>query len=483
MQISREEILKVYEAGPEAVVLLVQELCSRITKLEQTVASLDAKVKELEARLAKDSHNSHKPPSSDGPKKPLRTKSLRQKSDNPSGGQKGHAPHQLSQVDNPDKIEVKRVLNCEHCQRDISAQKPKKVKKLQAFDIPPLRIGVTEYQAEVKDCMGCGKENHAELPEGITQPVQYGPNLKALAVYMMNGHFMPYERTSQFFSEVFGHTLSQGSLYNFQNRFYGLLSSVEHRIKKDILNSPVAHFDETGINIAGVLHWLHSASSKELTYYAVHKKRGSQAMDAIGILKEFLGRAVHDRWKCYFNYPCVHSLCNAHILRDLTFVEEQKQEAWAGKMKKCIKAMKESMDYYKEKGKTLSTKLKIYYENRYDRIIRQGLALHKSAKLKSLPQKRGRKAQSPGKNLLDNLKEYKNDILAFLYDPNVPFDNNQAERDVRMAKLKEKISGCYRSTKGAEFFCRIRGFISTARKKGLPVLQSIQQVFIQQASF
>jgi len=355
------------------------------------------------------------------------------------------------------------------------------VEKRQVFDIPPLQVKVTEYQMEIKDCCRCGKENQAESPEAITQPVQYGPNLKSLAVYMMNGHFLPYERTSQFFSEVFGHPLSQGSLYNFQKSCYGLLEDVEQRIKQDIFNSPVAHFDETGVNMAGKLHWLHSASTKELTYYAIHPKRGAQAMDAIGILKEFAGRAVHDHWQSYFNYPCAHALCNAHILRDLTFVEEQKKEAWAGKMKKCIKAMKASVDYFKEKGKALNTELKTYYENRYDRITQQGLALHKNKKSKSLPIKRGRKAQSPGKNLLDRLKEYKNDILAFLHNPLVPFDNNQAERDIRMAKLKEKISGCYRSPQGAEFFCRIRGFISTVRKKNLPVLQSIQQAFIHQA--
>jgi transposase len=484
MYLSREDILKVYYSGPDAVVALVQELCSRLTQLEKKTEQLTERVQYLESIITKDSHNSSKPPSSDGFKKPKRTASLREKSGRRIGGQKGHKGHQLEMVNNPDHIKLHRVTFCRNCRGSLENYKADNFEKRQIFELPPLHIEVTEHQAEIKLCPDCGTENRAVFSSGVEQRAQYGPRLKALAVYMMNGNFIPYDRLAQFFAEVFHHSVSPGSLYNFNRNCYNLLELTENRIKQEILNAPVVHFDETGTNLSGKNHWLHSASTLESTFYSIHKNRGGKAFEDIGILGSFSGVAVHDNWKSYFYYSCSHSLCNAHHLRELTFLDEEHEESWAGKMKKCLRAIKSSVDYFRNKGKEPNTRLKMYYEDRYGRILRDGFRYHREEvpAPKNIPKKRGKKAQSPGKNMLDHLRKHKISVLTFMHNLDVPFDNNQAERDIRMSKLKDKISGCYRSLEGAQFFCRIRGFISTVRKRKLPVLCSIENVFLNQAA-
>lgn len=475
MALSDREIRLIYDAGFEAVRAVIQSLEGRIEILEQEVAA-------LKAVMSKNSRNSSKPPSSDGfSKKAPRTQSLRKPSGKKAGGQNGHNPFFLKPVDRPDSIVEHGVDQCRGCGKSLRRKTILRQDKRQIFDLPPLRLDVTEHRADVKLCPCCGLENRGEFPQGLRQAAEYGPRVKGLAVYLMHGHFVPYDRLATFFKEVFHQSISLGSLFNFNRNGYRLLQSSENRIRQDILQAEVAHFDETGVSLSGKGHWLHSASTAGATYYEVHPRRGNEAMDDIGILPKFGGRAMHDYWKSYLRYPCRHGLCNAHHLRELNFLLQTYQETWAGKMKKCLVAMKNSADYYRgKKSHKLPKKLLAYYEGRYDRILREGFALHRNDHAPPT-NRRGRKAQAPGKNMLDRLKHDRDSVLAFLRHLNVPFDNNQAERDIRMTKLKQKISGCFRSMEGARFFCRIRGFISTLRKRNLPVLDSLYDVFLNAA--
>lgn len=470
MALTEKEIRTIYDSGFEAVRSVIQSLEKRIEVCEREIA-------DLKAMMSKNSRNSSKPPSSDGFEKPKRTSSLREQSDKRPGGQKGHERYFLKPVEKPDQIILHGVDHCSDCGKSLKGVSALEYEKRQVFDLPSLRLEITEHRAEVKRCPCCGAENRGEFPTGLKQAAEYGPGVKALVNYLMHAHYMPYDRLREFFKEVFGQEISPGSFYNFTRNCFDRLQELEARIKQDIMDSAVVHFDETGINLSGKGHWLHSASTSVSTYYEVHHKRGNEAMDAIGILPNFKGVAIHDHWQSYFEYLCSHGLCNGHHLRELTFLEEEQGEAWAGKMKKCLRAMKTSADYFRGRIRKLKPDLLNYYENRYDRIVREGLSLHRNKPGPPSRGRRGRKTQAPGKNMLDRLGQDKISVLAFLYHLNVPFDNNQAERDIRMAKLKQKISGCFRSMEGAQFFCRIRGYISTLRKRNLSVFDSMKAIY------
>jgi transposase len=467
MYLSREEILKVYYAGPDAVVALVQELCSRITQLEERVAR-------LERIIAKDSHNSHKPPSSDGYDKP-QPKSRRQPSGLPPGGQQGHEGHTLRMSDHPDRIEWHRAERCRHCRRSLKEVKSSSHEKRQEFDVPPVKIEVVEHRAEIKTCPFCGHVQKADFPANIQQPVQYGPRLKSLAVYLNNYQFIPYERMSELFQDIFSFPISPGTLVNINKVCHGRLENFESAVKTQLADAKVANFDETGLRMEGKRAWLHSVSTTLLTFYGVHSKRGQEAIDDMGILPKFNGRAIHDCWTSYFDYQCEHGLCNAHLIRELIFTHEQHHQAWAKNMIDCLLDIKEAVGIRKRISNRLEKKNIKEYEIRYDRIIANGLKQNPVLKTTARQKKRGRVKQSQPKNLLDRMKNHKKEVLAFMYDFNVPFDNNLAERDIRMMKVQQKISGTFRSREGANIFCRIRSYISTVRKNGLNVLEAVRK--------
>lgn len=453
----------------------------RIEALEAEITELREHNRRLEARLSLTSANSSKPPSTDWARGPW-PKSLRQKSGRKPGGQDGHPGATLRPMEHPDRIVRHRVRSCGTCRRSLVDVKSYEPEKRQVIEIPPQEMEVTEHQTEIKVCPDCGEETRGKFPVGITQPVQYGPRLKALSAYWANYQFIPYERQEELFRDLYGHSISQGTLVNFNRDCSGRLAGAEGAIREGILRAEVSHHDETGVYIAGKREWLHGAGTRSLTAYETHPRRGKEAMDAMGILpgKPAGTRAVHDHLESYYGYDnCQHSLCNAHHLRELTFVEEEYGQRWARKMKRLMVRIKEAVEAAKTQGAENLPQRRIrQFERAYEKLIGQGLRANPAPVVpKDAPKKRGRRKQTKPKNLLDRLDKDRGDVLAFMRDFRVPFDNNQAERDLRMIKAKQKISGCFRSRQGAKSFCRIRGYISTARKNGVPILRALQDAF------
>jgi transposase len=440
----------------------VQKQQVQIQQQQVRIQQLEARVHDLETRLSKNSSNSSKPPSSDGLKK--KTKSQREKSDKKPGGQQGHMGKGLTQIEKPDVIVTHTPSHCDECGLNLGAVTGVCAEKRQVFDIPQPTVEVTEHRVEEKKCPCCKAMNRAVFPENIRGPVQYGERVQALTVYFAHQHFIPVDRLCQIFEDIFGVAISSGTCANVDEKLFLKLESFERSLKIYLLAARVLHFDETGMRCEKKLHWVHVASSQVATLYTIHPKRGQEAMDAAGILPEFNGIAVHDHWFPYFSYKqIIHALCNTHHLRELTFIHEQEKEDWAKQMKDFLILGKQEVEKYAEVG-ILPRGILRQLEQTYAQIISRGLEYH--AQLTPLPKgKRGRPKQRDGKNLLDRLQEKQNCVLQFMYNFAVPFTNNQGEQDIRMVKLKQKISGCFRKLRGGQIFCRIRSYISTARKQ------------------
>jgi transposase len=468
-----KEVRAVYAQGEDAVVQLVGTLVQCIQQQAEAIRKLEETVQKLQDQLAKNSNNSSKPPSSDGLKKP-RTRSLRKPSGRKTGGQVGHKGHTLKQVADPDHIEAYRVRECSQCHTSLGDVEAVGCEKRQVFDLPPVQVEVTEHQAEIKDCPHCGHRNKAEFPRDVTQPTQYGSRIKAHAAYYNDYHFIPLQRTSEIFADLYGHRVSEGVVLQSGVVMADCVRPATEAIKQQLIGSHVVHFDETGLRVVGKLHWVHGASTATLTHYQLHQKRGSAAMDDIGILPQFHGTAVHDHWKSYFKYDhASHSLCNAHHLRELNFVDERYQQEWASEMVALLLEVKTEVEQASLSQDHLEAEMIAEFERRYNSLVTKGLEANPPPP-DPPPKKRGRKKQSPPKNLLDRLRDFKPQVLAFMYDFRVPFDNNQGERDVRMIKVKQKVSGSFRTETGADDFLMIRGYISTARKNGQSVINVLQ---------
>jgi transposase len=456
----------------EELISLILSLQQQAQEVQRTVAEQAAEIQKLRDQLAKTSRNSGQPPSSDGLKKP-RTRNLRRKRGRRSGGQEGHAGHTLKMVEKPDHIEVHEASECPQCAADLHAVEACELERRQVFDVPPVRIEVTEHRAEIKVCPQCGERVKAQFPADVTQPVQYGLRIKAQAVYLNNYQLIPWARTCELLGDFYGHTPAQALIWDANA---GVVDQIEPSLEatqRQLIASPVVHFDESGLRVEGKLNWLHVASTEWLTYYTVHPKRGQAGMQAMGILPAFQGRAMHDHWKPYFTFDdCQHALCNAHHLRELQFIVDQYPQPWAKEMSQLLLDIKAEVEAAPLEQMSLAPPRLTHFEQRYDELISQGLEANPPP-TDPPRKKRGRKKQSPPKNLLDRLQQFKPHVLAFMYDFRVPFDNNLAERDVRMVKIKQKVSGAFRTRTGAETFCAIRSYISTVRKHGLDVIDAI----------
>lgn len=419
----------------------------------------------LVSRLNLNSSNSSKPPSSDQ----NRRKASRAKGDKKAGGQKGRVGVTLQRVDKPDKVEVIKL--------DRRGLPPGRYREAgyesrQVFDISISRI-VTEYQAEILEDSK-GSRFVAPFPQGVTKAVQYGRGLKAHSVYMSQYQLIPYKRIQEYFREQLGIPVSEGSIYNFNQEAYGLLETFDEKAKAELAVSALLHVDETGINMNGDRRWLHCTSNSSWTYFSPHEKRGTEAMDSIGILPKFKGILCHDHWKPYYSYDCMHALCNAHHQRELEGVWGEDKQQWAKEMKTLLEEINRAVE---DAGGLLETGESEKYRQRYRAIVKNAEAECPAPDETSRKGKRGRVKRTKARNLLERLIEYESDVLRFMDNKIVPFTNNLGENDIRMTKVQQKISGCFRSMDGAKIFCRVRSYLSTCRKQGISSSHALEILF------
>jgi transposase len=452
---------------------LISSLQREIEVLRAENAALRQEVADLRRQLDKNSSNSSKPPSSDGLKKPPRVLgSLRGKSDKPSGGQKGHGGDTLKQVVEPDLIERHEAQACGHCLSGLTRAMAAGVERRQVFDLPEPRLWVTEHQATVYRCAHCRNRTTAAFPQGVASPAQYGPRVRAAAVYLNVQQLIPEDRAAQTMADLFGAvSLCADSIVAWGRKKADELWIVAERIASFVAEAPVRHLDETGFRVAGKLHWLHTASTTALTSYRVTTRRGDLPKGFRG------GVVVHDHFAPYYALAGVrHALCNAHHLRELKALIDIDHEPWAWQMRDLLLDANAAVHKAIAEGaRALAPPLLRSLIKRYNAILRRGLAFHRNLPPLVSSKAPRRPPRRPGHNLIIRLNKFKADALRFVHDFAVPFTNNDAERDLRMMKVKMKISGAFRTLEGARVFATLRSVIATARKQGWNILHALTQ--------
>jgi len=452
----------------EQLAALVAGQAATIRRLEQRVAELEAETAELKRRLAQNSRNSSRPPSSDGLAKPA-PKSLRRPSGRKPGGQPGHEGGHLAQVAAPDEVIDHVPSSCGGCGADLGDGVDVGRHARQVFDLPEIRLSAVEHRAWTRRC-GCGHETTAAFPAAVTAPAQYGPRVRALGLYLIAHQHLPYARAAQLLSDWTGQQISTGTLVAFMAQGAEDLGPFLDQVHAQIAAAPVAHFDETGARADGRLRWLFAACTDRLTYYSLHDRRGYDGLEHAGVLPSFAGIAVHDGFKPYRRYThAQHALCNVHHLRELLGVIEPDPSdpkiAWAVCMDRLLRDLHTAVARARAAGEDwLDPGELAAYRAAYAQIIADGN--HRDPPGTVPTGKRGVIRQTPARNLLTRLDRDREDVLRFAGDFRVPFDNNQAERDIRMIKLQQKISGCWRTITGAEQFLALRAYLSTAAKHG-----------------
>jgi len=456
------------EPLPDLTQLSATEKDALIGELWARVVALTATVAELQGRLAKNSRNSSKPPSSDGLNKP-KPKSLRTRGEKPTGGQPGHAGYTLKRVASPDRIERHAPASqCDVCHRPLDAAVV--VETRQVFDLPPLRGEVTEHQVLEAPCR-CGAVHRGTFPPAVSAPVQYGPRSKVAVIQLTHHHMLPLARTGELMGDLFGLPISDATVLAIQAEAQALLAPTVAAMGEALRTAPVAHADETGMRVAGKLHWMHVLVTPLLTWLGAHPKRGKQAFDTFGLLMAFAGTLIHDGWKPYRELTCQHGLCNAHHLRELTYVFEQLGQVWA----KClIDLLVAGCHEVAAAGAPLPAARIAYYRTAYGRILATGEAANPRAPPSG---KRGRTKQSKALNLIDRLRLYADDVWRFMTDPGVPFTNNLGEQVIRMPKVKQKVSGGFRTPGGLDTFCTIRSYLATLHKQGANLFHALTLTF------
>ncbi len=464
-----DEAVDFCKNNPEIAAIIILE----IDKLKEIVQEQSLEIKRLNDIISKDSTNSSKPPSTDNKFKEVKkpsTKKLKKR----RGAQAGHKGKNLKLSATPDTTHILLPHNCTCCNSSLNKIKSSKVEKRQLYDLPDIKINITEYQAHSKICKKCNTINKPTFPNSVNATTQYGNNLKSFVSYCNTYQMLPYERITELIDDLVSHKISTGTISNFLNDYHNKLEQFEIDVKELLKKEEVLHSDETGVNIQGKLHWIHVASSQTFTSYMVHKKRGKVAMDDMGILSNFSSILVHDHWKSYNHYKCSHSYCNAHLLRELNGITLKDNHQWSKDMHSLLINMNNAVYDAKHNNKEcISIVKKEKFTKNYEKICKNANNYYPPPD-KSVKKTRGRVKQEKGKNLLDRLVKYQDETLRFLNDFRVPFTNNLAERDLRMIKVKEKISGCFASFSGGEIFCRIRSYISTLKKNKVPVLLGLK---------
>jgi transposase len=449
----------------------IVELLERLARLEAALSERDARIEvstrrvaELEAAQRKNSRTSSRPPSSDGPAKPP-PRSRREPTDRAPGRQPGDPGFTLRQVTDPDEVITQVPDACGGCGSSLRRGAVTSVETRQVFDLPPVALRVTEHQIQHRACR-CGAVTMASVPDGVNAPAQYGPRVRAIGAYLVGYQHLPYERACETLSDLLGVGMSVGTLSSVLARTSHGLGPFLDEVRRRLAAAPVAHFDETGLRVAGGGAWVHSASTDALSLFTVHPSRGHDAITAAGVLPAFTGIAVHDGYTPYRHYGTAHALCNAHHLRELADVlDTDPGQTWAQDMIRLLCEINDTTRYARTVGAyALDEDLLARYRSRYQDLITAN------------PAQPGNGAQTPAVNLLARLRGFATDVPRFAHDLRVPFDNSQAERDIRMVKLRQKISGGLRTYTGAEIFCAIRSYLSTTRKQSINALDALTRL-------
>jgi transposase len=464
---------------PEKAADLILMLWDKVEQLALTVAQQGSEIADLKAKLAKDSHNSSKPPSSDkhNPGGPPPPKARRGKGNKKAGGQPGHKGTTLQKSDTPDRVvELPRPARCT-CGRSLARTAPCGSQQRQVFDLPEkIEIEVTEYRAPVCRCPGCGEKNTAAFPPEARAPVQYGSRVRAVATYLHTYHLLPYERLGELMVDLFGCGPAAGTLPGFIGEAAARAGPLHEKIKREVVSSPFMHNDETGLNILEKTSWLHVASTPDYAYFEVTPGRGFEDIKSVGVFEGYTGRSIHDFLPAYLKFEGLeHGLCNAHHLRDLAFVAEQTGQDWPEEMAALLLEAKTLKDREAAGGRKVGPATTARLCARYQEVLLDGYGTNPEPE--RVPGKRGRPARGKALNLLDRFAAYEDEILAFLHH-GVPFDNNEAERDLRMMKTRQKISGCFRSLEWSKRFARIRSVVTSAKKRSVSVYEILQKLFL-----
>jgi len=458
---TREEFDTLRLQDPEGLFALIQQMLARLAALEEQVA--------------KNSGNSSKPPSSDGlsklPLKPM-PQSLRKKTGKKPGGQKGQTGRTLLPVEEADQVVLYRPDSCPHCQTNLQDAPEVTYTRRQVFEMPQPKVIVTEHRRVSVACPCCGKESGGTFPTGVEHPVQYGPNLLGFATYLSSVHLLPFARCAKIIQDITGTPFGAGSLSHALETAFTRLAPFSEQLNAALQQTDHQHADETGCRVAGKLHWVHVRSTTTLCRLFVHEKRGS---DAVGDLASYRGCLMSDFYSSYVRLSCAHQFCGAHLLRELTFVQEVLGQSWAGSLKEVIEQMVSACHDTREQGRIVVEQTGSLV-GRFRFLVAEGLASNPLPELRRTG--RGRPGKGKIRCLLERLRDYEDGYLAFLFDLSLPFTNNEAERDLRMVKVKGKISGCFRTVTGASVFCRLRSYVLTCQKQGMALLDCLRSVFI-----
>ena len=440
---------------------------------DELIRQLFARLAELEARRSKNSHNSSKPPSSDG--YAMKTQSLRRPSGKKAGGQAGHPGQTLERTSEPDEIRECPLPDRCACGASLSAAESRIAERRQVFDLLAAHYQVVEYCTLQLRCT-CGREHISAFPSGVTEAVQYGSNVRALGVHLTQGQLLPYGRASQLIADLFHLEVSPATLLAWVDEASELLLPSVGQIAQALIEASVAHADESGLRVAGKLHWLHTVATPTHTWYGVHARRGWEAIEAHGILPQRIAVLVHDCWKPYWQLDCVHALCNAHLLRELVFLLESTGQAWNQRMIDLLLEANKACEAARQQNeKALAPDRVKQILADYQAILREGETAHPETQRTVV--QRGRVKQTPAFNLLRRLREHADEVLLFVSDLSVPFTNNLGERAIRMPKVKQKVSGCFRTLKGAENFAIIRSYLDTLHKQGHNLIDALRLAF------